>query len=186
MSAYVCDHDTIDLVASASAWALPDWSLGDAVKVAGAVRVPLVEIGQLRGAPMMAPATAIDLRDGATVGALLYAENVYSVCARYGDRFDPSELDAYRFRPVSIEDFPEAVRVPLVLKSIACLRYQSCEADDYAETAAARVLDAIERAVVAATWRDLPDLPWGYTRGWQPATPAATPARPRRAAAISA
>lgn len=96
------------------------------------------------------------------LGAILLAENVRSVRARYPNDApdslpgpcDQKRVWAYRFQPV-------AHQLPAwVIKACDCLRYQSCEADDYEETLAYKVMQAIrESAITHLTV----DAPWGVT-----------------------
>lgn len=90
------------------------------------------------------------------LGQVLLTENVRSVNARYNDN---DEAEAYDYTPVRFD----AIRAVDVLKSVQCLRYQSCETDDFDTTLAARVLNALESAAIA----HLPGYdkaPWGWQR----------------------
>lgn len=156
MSAFLCHHDTIDLIASAAAF------------YTGPNKVQYFEPGTVR-APA---ANAVHTHDGATIGRILYDENVYSLRARYGDdeaMADAIDAGPYRFRAVDLTLLPPDRRAAIVLKSIACLRYQSCESDDYDASAAAKVLAGIEAVINERghNWRDSPAgraAPWGWTR----------------------
>lgn len=149
MSAYVVAHDTIDLLASAAAHYTPEWASRTTFPLS-TVRLP-----ELHGQPVM----SLDLHaDREAVAQCLYAENVHSVNVRYREHTPATD---YRFRPVRIDSLgPRAVGI--VLKSIACLRYQSCESDDYEQSAAYRLLQELEQDVIRSLWSD--DDPWGWER----------------------
>jgi hypothetical protein len=101
---------------------------------------------QLDGAPLYFDSPD-DLQRAA---AILLAENVRSVKARYGLRAQPEPIT---FRYCHTEAHLAPVQV---LKLCDCFDYQACETGDYPETAAARIVAAIR---VKAT-RALP----GYRR----------------------
>ena len=97
-------------------------------------------------------------------GQLLWDENLRSVSHRYPD-CDPHELPGeinaapYLFK-ISNRDFWHALPAAQVLKSISCLRYQSCEHPEWAESEAAQFLNHLRDAAI----RNLPkydDLEWG-------------------------
>lgn len=104
---------------------------------------------------------ACSFRDHA--GQLLWDENARSVNARYNKN---ESAPAYSWKPIDLDrasvGMPVAV---LVLGSVRCLRYQSCETDNYGETRAARFLDRIE-AEACRRMIDTHDAPWGFTRDW--------------------
>ena len=139
MSAYIVHDDTIDLLISAAdAWR---------IKFEG-------EDGN--------DLHACTNRDEA--GQLLLDENYRSVNARY-DHENPAPR--YSWRHVSLELAAVAMPIPvLVLGSVRCLRYQSCETNDYSDTRAAKFLDRIE-AEACRKLISVHDAPWGYTRDWQ-------------------
>lgn len=101
------------------------------------------------------------------IGAMLLAENVRSVSARYprdalGEL--PGPRPAYwlvryvwspgRYRPTAIE----------ALKAIACYEYQSCETDDWEQTEAWRFCQALQGAIVSRMpgWDE---AAWGWPTG---------------------
>lgn len=151
MSAYICDPRTIDYLVQ---WACNTRDLS--------VYLPddfgPTEYDRARSG------NRLDLRalTPNDLGAILMAENVRSVRARYPkdapDNLpgpcDQSRVWAYRFQPVSHQ-------LPAwVISSADCLRYQSCETDDYEQTLGYRVLQAIREAAI----RHLTvDAPWGAT-----------------------
>ena len=135
MSAYIVHDDTINLIASAArCWRVDVYT----------------DAGRLSFAT-----------DADTMADLLYAENVKSVNYRYNESEPAPKFD---FRYVDL-DYASAAIEPekLVLGSIRCLRYQSCEHPEYPTSAGAKVLDAIEAEAI----RRLTDAaPWGWTRDW--------------------
>jgi hypothetical protein len=141
MSAYQVHSDTIDLlITAADAWRLTF---------------------ENREGTDAARLHACSHRDEA--GQLLTDENARSVNYRYRE---DETAPKYSYRFISLES--AAVGMPvavLVLGSVRCLRYQSCEAPDYAETRAARFLDGIE-AEACRRLIDTHDAPWGFTRDW--------------------
>jgi hypothetical protein len=92
------------------------------------------------------------------IGKILLAENVRSVAHRYGGRLDSPELSAavdYYFRPVMQDLLPG-----WVVKSCACLDYQSCETEEWPSTVAHAIMEAIKSDAI----RELTeDCPWGVT-----------------------
>ena len=161
MSAYVVDPRTIDYLV---AWA-------QRRRCGGSVRVPEgVELS---------PDIAVYTQEGMTgrawfklndmpadvLGRILMAENVRSVRYRYPDTapddmpgpIDQSGVWSYRYRPVSLDSLKPA----WVVRSSDCLSYQSCESDDWEDTLAHAVLDAIREDAIDAMIGD--DAPWGVT-----------------------
>ena len=94
--------------------------------------------------------------DTATIAGILHLENVRSVNHLYRES---AGADGYELTRVTAEEFT-AVEV---LAAAAGLRYQSCEHPEYFTSAAAEVLNVIERAAI----RHLPgfaDAPREWTR----------------------
>lgn len=145
MSAYVVSPDTIDLIASA------------------AERLNTTIHGLERCVRRDADYASLIGRTCADkIGAILHAENVHSVNYRYNE----TNGSVYRFRHVDLDSLcggRDLTWEKIVLGSIRCLRYQSCEAPDYAQSAGARILEAIEADVVR---RLTSEAPWGWTRQW--------------------
>jgi hypothetical protein len=141
MSAYQVSSDTIDLlVAAADRW-----------------RVTFDN----REGTDAARLHACSHRDEA--GQLLTDENARSVAFRYSE---PAAVEPYRYTYLDLDLAARQTGAPvpvLVLASVRCLRYQSCETPDYSETRAARFLDAIEHAAVHQLIEQH-DAPWGYER----------------------
>jgi hypothetical protein len=152
MSAYVVTTDTIDYLVAAAA------------RYQDRFHSPLpldTDAETLAAAPVDYSGNTFPLyavTNQNLVGAILLAQNVRSVNYRYSDN---EPLPEYRYRPVSYDKIDPV----LVLKSVSCLRYQSCETDDYAQTFAATVLDSIEKSAIHAL-RGYEDAPWGWTRDW--------------------
>jgi len=90
-----------------------------------------------------------------TLAAMLYAENVRSVNHRYSHHA-PDEPLAFSVRDIGIA--PDLTPVQAI-KAIHCLRYQSCECEDFDTTPSAKMLDRMESWGVS----HLPgydDAPW--------------------------
>lgn len=97
------------------------------------------------------------------LGQMLWNENHHSVNVRY--RLTDA-VPAYTFKPVDL-DYASAGMSPaiLVLQSIRCLRYQSCEAGDYETTNARKLLDWVESACINDL-TNTANAPWGWTPDW--------------------
>ena len=135
--------------------------------------VPAEHVSEL--AKAMVEFSGTDIEPAAVAGILM-RENIRSVCHRYRDD-KPSEYQGELEAAVMLADEPRAVTDPVVLlKMTSCLRYQSCECDDFAKSKAARMLDAFEKALEPRLPRrteraylpDGPMLPEGYddAMGW--------------------
>lgn len=106
------------------------------------------------------------------LGQTLWQENARSVAYRYPNH--PAPVVRYKCRPGR---YPEPDPV-VVLKQIACLRYQSCERPDWEESRACKLLGRIEWLVIS----QLPgfaEAPWGID-GPSVAAARAALARERR------
>jgi hypothetical protein len=145
MSAYQVHADTIDLlVAAADRWRLTFPSRSDVPHQGSDLHV-------------------CSHRDEA--GQLLTDENARSVAYRYDDEDRTPEIP-YSYTYLDLDRAAVGIPVPvLVLGSVRCLRYQSCETPDYATTRAAILLDRIE-AEACRRLIDTHESPWGYTRAW--------------------
>lgn len=101
------------------------------------------------------------------VGQILWAENWRSLNARYPDtptnRADTPGIIAEVAKDYRYHAPHSDMLSPLqIIKACHCLNYQSCESDDYEQTLAFHILEAIERAAV----RKIPgydDAPWGLS-----------------------
>lgn len=141
MSAYLVQSDTIDvLVAAADRW-----------------RVTFPN----RPGTNAAELHACSHRDEA--GQLLWDENQRSVNARYAET---DTAPVYSWTSLDLDRAAVAMPIPvLVLASVRCLRYQSCETDDYDTTPAAVFLSRIE-AEACRRLIDTYNAPWGFSRTW--------------------
>jgi len=106
------------------------------------------------------------------VGAILYAENLASVNARYGH--NQNEQDTFVFDAKAQHTNPAPVAI---LKALNCLYYQSCEHDAWLTSKACEILDAITANAIRA-------LPGYEEAQWEIAEPVST--RPGDAPAIMA
>lgn len=150
MSAYICDPSTIDYLVT---WARNQRNLS-----AYAPDLPPTAYDHVR------TGSRFDLRQLTPdeLGQLLLNENIRSVRARYPDDApdslpgpcDQRRVWAYRFASVRHQ-------LPAwVIKACDCLRYQSCETDDYEQTLAYAVLQAIRESAIEHL---TVDAPWGAT-----------------------
>lgn len=98
------------------------------------------------------------------VGQMLWDENIRSVSHRYPD-CDPHDLPGeinaapYLFKMRPNDCWPN-MSAAQVLKSIQCLRYQSCEHPEWEESEAKQFINRLQQAAI----RHLPkydDLEWG-------------------------
>ena len=159
MSAYIVDPRTIDYLI---AWAHQHRTHDSA---------PSVSIPE-----RMDPTTLPDTLDGYgqgerfslmqltpnDLGAILLAENVRSVQARYPREAvatlpgpcDQSRVLAYQYQPVP------SLNAAWVVKSCDCLDYQSCETDDWRDTLAYAIVQTIRESAISALTED---APWGVT-----------------------
>lgn len=79
------------------------------------------------------------LNTAETIGAMLYAENVKSVNARYNDK---SPLDGFKF--VSHAYIARELGNPVaIIKAARCLDYQSCEHSTWEQSDACKLLQHI-------------------------------------------
>ena len=102
--------------------------------------------------------TDITSRNVEEVGRILLDENVRSVDHRYGGRIDADEKDAgarYTFQRWTARLSPVQV-----LKAVACLDYQSCETNDWDNTLAYRICQAIKDRAIS-------DLPGYEAAQWE-------------------
>lgn len=110
-----------------------------------------------------------------TVANILHAENIRSVSYRYeepatyADGMSTDNLPGLCERPELItvsasEAFNPPVTNPVhILKMCSCLEYQSCETEDYRETVAYKILEAI-RATAIRRMPGYEDAPWEYVK----------------------
>jgi hypothetical protein len=160
MSAYVVHPDTINLIASAASRYRVTVH-----RLAGAVRTDVDD--HHCGASELHAVT-----EPARLAQLLWDENCYSVEHRYqlpagtaateGPREATGTTGEFRFRPVDLDSLTMDPRI-VVLASIRCLEYQSCESDDYRQSAGYLCLDAVRHEIIRKLTND---APWGWTRAW--------------------
>lgn len=110
-----------------------------------------------------------------TVANILHAENIRSVSDRYeepatyANGMSTDNLPGLCERPERIavtsrESFNPPVTNPVhILKMCDCLEYQSCETEDYRETLAYKILEAI-RAAAVRRLAGYDAAPWEYTK----------------------
>jgi hypothetical protein len=101
------------------------------------------------------------------IGRMLWRENLISVAARYpgdgdGDRpgpsdFKDSDVDTYVWTPTDI------ITGNALRKTLACLRYQSCEHDGWPTSAACAFIERLMPAEdMSARGKQLEEAtPWG-------------------------
>jgi len=94
------------------------------------------------------------LGDPVEMGQTLWTENARSVAYRYPDH--PAPVVRY----VRLPRIAPVLDPVVVLKSIGCLEYQSCECPDYYESQACKLLHSLQSIAIA----ELPGYdaaPWG-------------------------
>jgi hypothetical protein len=99
-----------------------------------------------------------EARDPASIGRMLWAENVRSVSYRYEGRYDVDNPDvaAYEFERWGL---PPVV----VLKALDCYEYQSCETPGWKRSPSFEFCDRLRRSLISR----LPGYdaaPWGLER----------------------
>ena len=155
MSAFIVSHDHIDALLSFASKRDSYGSVSYYVKETGA-HVSITE------------------QNATEIGRILLTENERSIYARYpdckpGDDRKPGAIgeDAagYNFKPWPIHSPLLAVSI---LKACSCFDYQACETDDYDDSLAATIIDAIRNRAI----RRLP----GYddAPGWEFHRPVAS------------
>lgn len=158
MSAYLCADDTFDYLATAA-------RLFGRQHSAMQVRIDpdMPDVPELVARGILAPSYGYlhGITDTDSIAQVLRHQNVRSVAFRYDDPDDMGLDEPYRYRSTMLDGIrPDPVTV---LKSIACLRYQSCETEDYERTLAWRVLDTLREYAIdeLVGYRD---APWGWER----------------------
>ena len=144
MSAYIVGHDHID--------ALLTFATADDPQAFGPISYRLEPSGNR---------VEITTTNATDVGRILLTENERSVEHRYpGDNDLPGKIGeeaaGYSFRPWAETPAPVAI-----LKACDCFEYQACETDDYRQSDAYRIIDAIRSRAISR-------LP-GYSNapGWE-------------------
>jgi hypothetical protein len=100
----------------------------------------------------------VSLKNADEVGQILLDENYRSVHHRYQDRTEGhfGKAGSYKFKPQPVV-LPDAITM---LKLCNNYGYQACENDDYDQSIAFKIIDAIKEQAI----RKLPgydDAPWG-------------------------
>jgi hypothetical protein len=94
----------------------------------------------------------VDEDKAQVLGQLLLNENQRSVNVRYHTVDDPKEF------MLDLKAFQEPPAIVPALRLCACLKYQSCEADDWRTTEAIILLDKITTRLITKLpgWEDAP------------------------------
>lgn len=157
MSAYVVDPRHIDYLVSwvyqhrgpgspiGVGWTAPVWATWEDVPEEFQ---PVAEGGRLQWC--VEPHRITPQR----LGEILMAENVRSVRSRY-PHMVPGDSPGYTYRPVS------ELKPDWVVKACDGLAYQSCETEDWRDSLACKILDAIRKSAVREWIRDCPA--WNIT-----------------------
>lgn len=112
-----------------------------------------------------------DQFDWTDIGRVLLAENERSVCHRYSDCVPGNapgkigeEAIGYKFRYFTpFLNMAHAKKCVWIIKNCDCFDYQACETDDYDQSIAHRIIEAIRSAATRAL-PDYEDAPWGIDR----------------------
>lgn len=91
------------------------------------------------------------------IGAMLWQENVASVCALYED--DTADTYGHVFE-YAYRDPHYVLTHPEALQAVACLKYQSCEHEGWETSEAKRCLDVIQGRAISK----LATGPWGWDK----------------------
>jgi len=97
------------------------------------------------------------------IATMLHQENIKSLRTRYPDTFQEFG-PPHEFTACEIASAPKLSTVGC-LKAIACIEYQSCEHEGWSSSRAARFLQAVKGAAIAA-------LPGWASEAWCIADPA--------------
>jgi hypothetical protein len=92
---------------------------------------------------------------GRTAFNTLRRENLRSLSARYPGRDFLAdwqrEAKQYRFKPQPLPPLDrQNATLTLLIKQCDCFDYQACETDDYNESKAAKLVDAVRKSAIAA------------------------------------
>lgn len=88
---------------------------------------------------------AITSDNAEAVGRILMDENVRSVCARYSEVADDEKSAGATY---SFKRFPVPLTSIEIIKACDCLAYQSCETDNWEESLAWNIINAIKGSAV--------------------------------------
>ena len=109
--------------------------------------------------------------DNATeVGRILLQENTRSVLARYPNETEDTapgrvgeSVAGYKFSPFAgLDTLPQHKLVGLILSGCSCFDYQACETNDYEDSVACAIIEAIRTEAIRAVPKY--DAPWEITR----------------------
>jgi len=172
MSAYIVDPRTIDyLVSWAKAHQYGNRALGvrrtSKEKDAPDLISEFVEWSNFGGGSEHHGRFEVMRVPANVLGQLLLNENVRSIQGRYPDTVDnienaPGPIDQTRVHEYEHRGVGDTLRPAWVVRSCDCLEYQSCETDDYRETWAFALMQAIRESAVNALVGE--DAPWGVTQ----------------------
>jgi hypothetical protein len=98
-------------------------------------------------------------------GRMLWLENLASIKSRYpkdgdGKRPGPNGLRDEQVEGYSYRNGATVVNPVVILKQIACYEYQSCEHEEWSDSKAAALCDALRKAWIHAL-PGFEDAPWG-------------------------
>ena len=146
MSAYMVNEDTLDLIASAATWGNRDLFL-------------YVEAGTLppRGEisfPNVGESISYGSADRKHIKEELRLENIASLWARYPDSEHNTTREPFR------NIFSDQASYAKALGALRCYEYQACESDQWRESYAYALCQAIRRNICAL----ISDGEWEYER----------------------
>ena len=110
------------------------------------------------GLPTTGNRIEITEENATKVGRILLAENERSVRFRYPN--DPDEGDGY-VKDYTFSNFEKPLTPVAVLNGCDCFDYQACETDDYKQSVAYQIIDAIRHRAI----RNLPGME--NAPGWE-------------------
>jgi hypothetical protein len=118
MSAFVVPNDHIDALLT---FAIAPYTYGNVSYLVNGSRIE------------------INRQNVSEIGRILLDENERSVCHRYNDKADDTaasyRFKAWPFTPIAVS----------ILKACDCFDYQACETDDYEQSVAHAIIDAIRK-----------------------------------------
>ncbi len=152
MSAYLCADDTFDYLAGLmkkgrSHQTFTFYLTQDEARLLVAVGVLDSMRDKLNG-----------ISDTEELVTIIRRENITSIVARYGETAS-GDAHPYTMRPIE----GSYISGIAALKTLACLNYQSCEADTYQASIAKRLIDELKNHAI----QFIPGYeaaPWGWTR----------------------
>ena len=172
MSAYLVDPRTIDyLVSWAKAHQYGNRALGvrrtSNEKTSPALLAEFVEWSNFGGGSQHYGRFQVMHVPANVLGKLLLDENFRSINSRYPDTVDnpenaPGPIDQTRILDYRHTGVGDTLRPAWVVSSCDCLEYQSCETENYRETWAYALTQAIRESAINALIGE--DAPWGVTQ----------------------